>query len=489
MQFIFKSQGNIKIIIKVGYLEEEVLLQPVIPVFIASPGDVKNEREIAEKAIIAVSDKLNTIFGIALVAIKWENFAPISSGDASHPQYQILKRIEPFSIFIGILYRRYGTKIKEMGDISGTETEFKHAIEHRNHIKILSYFRDQNREGLQDHDTKTLKQILQVDELKQKLRNKNIFNQNYFDEEEFQQRIILDLFETVLQMTLPGEDKRFSNYAKFFLFGGNSRQRDNPLLIVYPSIRLPRIVPDNNCVPNWRKHLFPTIAVEDSKAIQKLESTLRLLNRPYKITADHSNELDYVSQGGRIWVCFGSNKPARKVLERLGEKVRFRFSINHLDDTEKKERYLTWRSNDRKDITVRSPLNKYLSHSERPEGDDLRWKARYGNTYARDYAVLARFKVPDSSSARDDEPFFHYFIGGIRGLGTWGASWYIEHCSKQLAELSAENDDDIQILLEVTYQNYKIIDVKNVSSKEQDFFDERFNDEYIKGQYKEEMDE
>ncbi|MEM8720357.1 MAG: hypothetical protein AAGE84_13810 [Cyanobacteria bacterium P01_G01_bin.39] len=82
-------------------------MQPVVPVFISSPSDVKDEREIAGKTVKVVSDRLTTIFGIALVAIKWKNFALISSGDSRHPQYQILKCIEPFSLFIGILYRSH----------------------------------------------------------------------------------------------------------------------------------------------------------------------------------------------------------------------------------------------------------------------------------------------------------------------------------------------------------------------------------------------
>jgi hypothetical protein len=66
-------------------------------------------------------------------------------------------------------------------------------------------------------------------------------------------------------------------------------------------------------------------------------------------------------------------------------------------------------------------------------------------------------------------PFQHYFVAGIRGLGTWGAGWYIDRCPdelERLAEAARETKNgDIQVLLEVTFSNYRIVEVEDVSSK------------------------
>ena len=124
-------------------------MQSVIPVFIASPNDVSKERKYAVEAVRNVSTRLASVFGVVLTPITWEEFAPVSSGESLNPQFNILKRIKSHRIFIGILYKRYGTIIPEMGDISGTESEFNHALNPRKNVQILTYFRDtKNLSGL-----------------------------------------------------------------------------------------------------------------------------------------------------------------------------------------------------------------------------------------------------------------------------------------------------------------------------------------------------
>jgi hypothetical protein len=457
-------------------------LQPriTIPVFIASPGDVDEERKIATEAIQQVSSRLMKHSGISLAPVKWEQFAPISSSDAKHPQHRINQSIEPFSIFIGILYRRYGTKIKEMSDVSGTESEFNHAIANRNTINILTYFRDQKREDMSSMTDEDMRQIQQVGRLQERLKNENVFYQKYLNAEAFKDRIALDIYDAFMQRTFIPENRKIDDYAKFFAFG------DNPVLIVHPLINITRIGnDDDNFIRNWRKHLLPTVAAEDSNAIREIRDTLGMLKKTSKVIVAHSSEIDYISDSDTVWICVGSNKRASKILNKLGEQVNFTFTMDY-ENT--KEKHIVWKSKDNPNIIVRSPLAKYLSFSDRPEGEDLKWRNNYGNTYARDYAVLARFKV---FSEKDDSSFYHYFLGGIRGLGTWGAAWYVQNFPAKIGKLIENNEigDNIQILLEVTYRNYKIESVKDVSNENQKFFDQNFSDQNIEKQYKEQMEE
>jgi hypothetical protein len=114
-------------------------MHPIIPVFIASPTDVQTERNSVKETVQRLSKRLVPLFGVALNPVSWDDFAPLSAPDATVPQRDILRRIEPSSIFIGILYRRYGTEIPSL-KLSGTEIEFNHAIENRRYIRILSLF-------------------------------------------------------------------------------------------------------------------------------------------------------------------------------------------------------------------------------------------------------------------------------------------------------------------------------------------------------------
>jgi hypothetical protein len=69
-------------------------------------------------------------------------------------------------------------------------------------------------------------------------------------------------------------------------------------------------------------------------------------------------------------------------------------------------------------------------------------------------------------------------LAGIRGLGTWGATWFID---KKLKELEVLPDDgDIQLLIEVLYKDGSIYDVKDVSSKTKKYFDDQNKIEVIK---------
>ena len=142
-------------------------------------------------------------------------------------------------------------------------------------------------------------------------------------------------------------------------------------------------------------------------------------------------------------------------------------------------------------MTVSSPLHQYLeiNPNGRPGGRSP-WNPQYGRIYAKDYAVISRFAVDDTRDPLGADKFYHYFIAGIRGLGTWGAGWFIDRCPDALAALDTkamvpgEPHGDIQILVEVVFDNYRIIDVKDVSDEDQVYFDKQINPPYILDQIK-----
>lgn len=479
-------------------------MNPVIPVFIASPSDVAKEREITEAAVHALAPRLARLFGVTVVPLRWEQFAPISSYDATHPQVGILRRIEPFSIFVGIVWKRYGTPVTGSRH-SGTEMEFEHALDHRDRISILSYFR--KTPARMPKDKKARAQRRKVEKLKRRFHDEGVNWTEYSTPEDFEHRIFGDLMEAALRLVLSEEPRKPTDYLKFFKFGSHFRLRSRPLLIVYPPVTDPGPGHEKP-IYNWRERLLPHVIYEDSKAIQDIEEAMRIIGREYKTVTTDSPDLDMAQSGDRVWVCLPRNRRARRVLERLGDRVRFRFESIPLDGN-RSELVLQWRDRQGSWMRIRSPLRRYLDESNRPD-EEVPWKPLYGYAYAKDYAMFARFRVPSNWHAPDGgEYFYHYFVGGIRGLGTWGVGHLIDHESSNLvamAESSIRNQakepirpdeskgsrarsaltpespplDDVQLLLEVTYENFRITQVRDVSEKPESYFEERFSDGFIK---------
>ena len=90
-----------------------------ISVFIASPGDVTNERTIAHDAVLAVSRRMGTALGFMLDPVRWDTHA---LKDGVRPQATINQHVRDCDIFVGILWSRFGTPTSVAE--SGTEEEF-----------------------------------------------------------------------------------------------------------------------------------------------------------------------------------------------------------------------------------------------------------------------------------------------------------------------------------------------------------------------------
>lgn len=106
----------------------------------ASPGDVNDEREI----VTIVVDELRRIVGgirdVELEAVRWETHAWPDVGDDA--QAVINREIGEFDIFVGVMWRRFGTPTKRAA--SGTGEELERAYDLFKKVgrpKIMFYFR------------------------------------------------------------------------------------------------------------------------------------------------------------------------------------------------------------------------------------------------------------------------------------------------------------------------------------------------------------
>jgi hypothetical protein len=103
---------------------------------------------------------------------------------------------------------------------------------------------------------------------------------------------------------------------------------------------------------------------------------------------------------------------------------------------------------------------------------------------AVDFAVIARIIEPSGEARPAHERLSTLVLFGIRGLGTWGAAWYIDRCFEDLSEHLAASKD-YHALLKVTYWNQRIRVVEDVSDKPQGFFDSEMLPETIQATIKE----
>lgn len=111
-----------------------------IRVFIASPGDVAEERDITSLVVGELRRIFGNPFAVDLEAVRWETHAWPDIGDDA--QDVINNQIGEFDILVGVMWRRFGSPTKRA--TSGTGEEFERAynlFKKHGRPKIMFYFR------------------------------------------------------------------------------------------------------------------------------------------------------------------------------------------------------------------------------------------------------------------------------------------------------------------------------------------------------------
>ena len=97
----------------------------VFKIFIASPSDVVDERQLVNNVIDEENNNHFDNQGYRLEAVRWENHGSPGIG-LPHPQGRNNRLIDECALFIGILWCRFGSPTG-VAD-SGTEEEFDYAL-------------------------------------------------------------------------------------------------------------------------------------------------------------------------------------------------------------------------------------------------------------------------------------------------------------------------------------------------------------------------
>lgn len=161
--------------------------------FLASPSDVKEERQIVKKVVDEINIGNYSTNGIKLELVTWETHTHPSIGiDA---QDAINKQIkDDYDIFIGIMWNRFGTPTNRAE--SGTKEEFDRAFE-KNKTKsteVLFFFKTTPPLSLKDINLENLSKVRKFQE---QLISQGVYFREFNQEDEFEQLLRLSLLSVL----------------------------------------------------------------------------------------------------------------------------------------------------------------------------------------------------------------------------------------------------------------------------------------------------
>jgi Domain of unknown function (DUF4062) len=152
-------------------------------VFVASPSDVKKERDLLEDVFKEVNLTHGVALGYELELWKYEENAYPSAGK---PQDLINSIAKPYQLFIGIMWKRFGTPTPNYG--SGTEEEYNKAFEawqKKQVIDIMFYF---CKKAVSPTSLEEIEQIGKVFKFKEAMNSKS-FIWDYNNPKDFEEKI------------------------------------------------------------------------------------------------------------------------------------------------------------------------------------------------------------------------------------------------------------------------------------------------------------
>lgn len=183
-----------------------------IRVFVASPGDVQEERDALSKLIAQVNQTSSVIAPekeISLEVVRWETNAYPSAG---RPQAVINEQIGEYDIFVGIMWTRFGTSTG-MAE-SGTEEEFNLAYESwtkNGRPEIMFYFCQAPAMPVSSREQ--LKQQQLILDFREKLEGKALY-WFYQRHDEFANTVFSHLLNVLKRVMASGEPERMKEIVQ-----------------------------------------------------------------------------------------------------------------------------------------------------------------------------------------------------------------------------------------------------------------------------------
>jgi len=142
-------------------------------IFIASPSDTVEERQICEKVFAEINHGIGNIYSFRIESLKWENDVrpTIKNTDG---QSIINDQIgNSYDVFIGIMNKKFGTQTAKAG--SGTEEEFNNAFDRyvaNNDLEVIFYFNEEPPKVMSELN---LDELVKIKEFRKKLTSLGIY--------------------------------------------------------------------------------------------------------------------------------------------------------------------------------------------------------------------------------------------------------------------------------------------------------------------------
>jgi len=169
-------------------------------IFIASPGDVGEEREIVSLVVAEIRRVFEDLLPFQLDAIRWETHAWPDVGEDA--QDVINREIGEFDIFVGIMWRRFGTPTKRAR--SGTDEEFQRAYKYFKKYerpRVMFYFR---KTPFYTTDLKEISQFRKVVQFRKELEKLGVLFWEYDRPIDFERSVREHLIRQLLPMISTG---------------------------------------------------------------------------------------------------------------------------------------------------------------------------------------------------------------------------------------------------------------------------------------------
>lgn len=128
--------------------------------FVASPSDTQNEREICEKVLEELNQTLGDTFNFRVESLKWEkDVRPVIKN--TDGQNEINEQIgQKYEMFIGIMNKKFGSPTPRAG--SGTEEEFNNAFlryKEEGNVEVMFYFNDEPPKSMSEINIEELSKV------------------------------------------------------------------------------------------------------------------------------------------------------------------------------------------------------------------------------------------------------------------------------------------------------------------------------------------
>lgn len=168
--------------------------EEVISIFLASPGDVTDERSRIADVVVRWNRAWTRHFGIRLELLRWEDDAYPDIGDDA--QDVINQQIpDDWDMFVGVMWSRFGTPTGRSG--SGTQEEFESAlVRHRDapgSVRVLFYFKD----APLAPSKIDVEQLQQVQLFKKSMQAAGLLTWDFTDADQFEKLIELHITKHV----------------------------------------------------------------------------------------------------------------------------------------------------------------------------------------------------------------------------------------------------------------------------------------------------